>query len=259
MAHLQVIKEFSIVSISLIFIGLTFMFFVCCTQYEIEESPRPELEEIQGESFVIGNGQARSFVKVDKNQNLVSLGVGISETALDKLQVTEQHSFSFLIDMPEIGGSSPVDHIALDWMYNEQYSEQAKPTHLGVQFYTIMLAERLSIVANEEERPEVYSEFIPKNFVPFTETKEGSGTYWMEESILKTDETDYNHSVIFRSHNGELTFVEPAISIDFLRSKKSIHSSVSSSVEFGKTEFSYEKYVVYFDEQTREYVVSILF
>ena len=258
MTHLQTIKEFSAVNLGLIFIGVAFMLFVCCTQYEIGEGPKAELEEILGKATILGNGHVKAFVKVDESQNLTSIGVRISETALDEIQVTKQHSFSYLIDLPEVEGFAPFDHIALDWIFNEQNSQDIKPTHLGVQFYTIMLAERL-LITEDEENPHADAALIPKNYSPSRETKEGAGTYWTDMNIVKNEEIDYNHSVLYGSHSGELTFVAPTVSIDFLRSKKAIHSSVSSAVELGKTEFSYEEYVVYFDEQTREYIVSILF
>ena len=70
--------------------------------------------DFYGESVVVGNGTAQTWVVLDDGGRPTSVGLTISETALSGLP-TDPMPVEYRLSRPKEASATPFDHVTLDW------------------------------------------------------------------------------------------------------------------------------------------------
>lgn len=179
--------------------------------------------EVDGPAVSVGNGTAQSFVL--QHDNIVTtVGIKLSDGALDGLPADMSE---WKLAMPNDASAPPWDHMTLDW--NPQGHE---PTpiygvpHFDFHFYLISDAQQAAIAGGPDSTP-VASQFIPQDYASQVISVPGMGVHWADTLSAEFHGTPFTETFIYGFYQGQMVFVEPMITRDFLAS----HPDVSSPVK----------------------------
>lgn len=249
------------------------------------EAPEASSEEIDaaeaftlsyGESIPLGEGTMRTYV-VHGPDGPTELGVALSEAAVDGLPpdgaeggvtMPDGHStFPMPLGLPA-DNPTPFVHVMVDWnpAGHEPPGVYNLP-HFDFHFYTVGPEFVMAIdptdpefMAKAENAPPASQ--IPAGYVipegllpvPFM------GTHWVDpnspELRVENPET-FTHTFIYGSWDGALTFAEPMITVDFLRSREPVSQPVAVAEAYDPAGYYPTSYSIGFDEQSGEYRVAL--
>lgn len=233
--------------------ALTGAFTGCKDDDSDTELPR---DIVYGPEVNVGNGKARSFIKVDNSGTLSSIGFTLSKMALEGLPHEEE---SYLIALPEEKGKTPYDFISLDWASHGHSPEGIyNVPHFDMHFYMISQTEKAGILhpSDEIERlPE--AKFLPPTY--FSQPGEGvpqMGKHWVDATAPELQGKPFTATFIYGSYDGEVIFHEPMISHSWLLTKPDTTMNIPQPQAFQKSGLYPAKYSVVFDDAKQEYQIS---
>ena len=216
-----------------------------------------------GKEIAIGNGKAKAWVETDHLGNPSSIGVTLTEKALENLPHEHGDNLapaSFTLQLPQEKMKTPFDHITLDW--NEHGHEPVniydKP-HFDLHFYMITEQERSAISANDpksEEFPE--AKYLPTPYVPVPGSVPQMGKHWVDPYSTEFEENGtFSKTFIIGSYNKIVTFYEPMLTLDYLKTKPDATVQIPQPEAFQKTGYYPLKYSIKFNEEKQEYTISL--
>ena len=185
-----------------------------------------------GEVLPMGNGVAWAWVEYDGAEKPVSLGVSFTETALEGLPEkaisAEKYSCEYILLLPQ-KGLEPYTHIGLDW----NPAGHVPPgiydlPHFDVHFFIITPEERDRITlegkdlerANKKPEPQ----YIPGDYIlPEGTGYPRAGVHWIDPKAPEFNKQQFMYTFIYGTYDGRLTFLEPMVTFQFLRSKQNVY------------------------------------
>lgn len=230
------------------------------TQVEIEEEDQPAAETFKGESKPLGDGIAYSWVTLDAEKNPSAIGVNFTKPALSGLPEIE--IVEYVIPLPEEASATAYDHIGIDW--NPAGHEPQgiyDSAHFDVHFYMIGPEERDRITATEEDvaalekKPE--PEFIPEGYVPTPGGVPRMGVHWIDPSAPEFSGQPFGETFIYGFYDGEMVFVEPMVTIDYLKSKPEITKPLKLPESYPANAYYSTNYSIRYSEVTEEYTIAL--
>lgn len=229
-----------------------------------------------GDPTPLGNGTIRTYV-VAGPDGPVELGVALSETALDGLPadgaeggvlMPDGHStFQMALGLPA-ENPTPFVHVMVDW--NPAGHEPAgvyNLPHLDFHFYTVGPD---AVMAIDPADPDFMAK--AQNAPPATHLPAGyvvpegllpvpfMGTHWVDPNspeLRMENPATFTHTFIYGSWDGALTFVEPMITVDFLRSREPLNQPVAVAEAYDPAGYYPTSYSVGFDQEAGEYRVAL--
>lgn len=227
----------------------------------------PKERTIVGETESIGAGQARSWVRLDRDGNPVAVGVTLSEGALKELPKEPppgEEGIGISLELPAEASSTAFKHIWLN--FNPHGHPPAKiydVAHFDFHFYMISDAEREAITATGEGQvkgnrqsaaefvPEGYS-FIPDSTVP------RMGAHWVNPLGRELNGQPFTTTFLFGSYDGRLIFAEPMITKSFLEAKTNVTELIKLPKSYERRGAYYPtKYSIRYDAAAKEYTVAL--
>lgn len=162
----------------------------------------------------VGDGTARTWVKVSKDAKPLSIGINVTEEAVASLQ--GKPSEVFLLELPEQGALTPFRTVTLDWNMMGHPEVYFVP-HFDAHFYMISNAERLQIAAG----PHVHAPEFAMNYMPATYTSgmfavPQMGVHWEDQSEPQHHEGNFTRTLIYGAYQDEVIFYEPMFTVDYL-------------------------------------------
>lgn len=231
-----------------------------CRDIQFAVFQQASADMVSGDSTVLGNGIAKTWIKLDEGGNPGSIGISLSEDALTGLP-TELDFYGFTLALPETASAlTPFKHVYLNWepVGHEPPGIYDVP-HFDFHFYTTTIAERQSIIVD----PEICERMLLEELVPTEYTKipgcvPQMGAHWIDDNATEFHGAPFASTFIYGSYDGEVIFLEPMITKAFLETKPSFSAAIRQPRLYLKRGLFYPTtYSVTYDSKNREYQVSL--
>ena len=209
-----------------------------------------------GAAVKLGDGTAKSFVKLNAAGNPDEVGVAISETAFNSLP---QSGANLVLDFPAEGAKTLYKHVFLNFLHGGHepvgiYSFD----HFDVHFYTIPSSLRESIVSPTDER---MFKFPAQGLLPGTYVPAGPvptmGMHWADSTAVEFKGQPFTATLIYGSLDGNITFHEPMVTTELMKKKTTTHYTIKQATKFGTAGYYPNAYSVRFNEADKQYEVVL--
>lgn len=230
----------------ILLVGFVFMCFSC----DKEEFTGNNLEKSNGTSksnatlilngpeIAVGNGLVHSWISLDSYKKPIEIGIELTSGTFENLPDKSDFKKPVNIPLPKYAlEATAFNHIGLNWS-PENFStiEGFKEAHFDVHFYLISESKRLSIPEWSEETDPKFSNYPPKYAMPFDYSpiikRSGSfatiGRYWLSDTQMGASLN--NHTIAMGTFDGSLVFIDPVVTLNFLKSEKKVNDSFSQAV-----------------------------
>jgi hypothetical protein len=217
---------------------------------------------IENESQALGNGTVRTYVALDGQNYPQEVGVIITATALAGLPHEATEVF---LPLPFQAVATAIDHIALDWRPHGHDPEPIYGSaHFDIHAYTITPEEREAITAQGADLEKAYKtpapEYIPAGYVLAPDSAEPRmGAHWVNPTSAEFQghPHGFDHTLIYGFYNGEIAFIEPMVSLDFLARQQNFEGAFAVPESYAKKGLYPTRYRVAYNEATQEYTVAL--
>jgi hypothetical protein len=217
---------------------------------------------IEGETQPLGNGTVRTYVALDSQNYPQEVGVIITAAALAGLP---QEGTELLLPLPFQTATTAIDHIALDWRPHGHDPEPIYGSaHFDIHAYTITPAEREAITAQGADLEKAYKtpapEYIPAGYVLAPDSAEPRmGAHWADPTSAEFQghPHGFDHTLIYGFYNGEVAFIEPMVSLDFLASQEDFEGEFAVPESYAQKGLYPKRYRIAFNAATQEYTVAL--
>jgi hypothetical protein len=214
----------------------------------------PNLAISYGNFVSVGNGKARSFISKNLDGSVKEVGFKFTEEALSGLP--EQNT-AFVLPMPA-DNKTQIDHISFDYSVHGHGPEHIYDvSHFDVHYYMITEQEQNSITLTDPKidiLPPASS--IPKNYIPGPNEAK-MGKHWVDSTSHEFHGKDFTTTFVYGSYNGKFTFLEPMISVNYLKTKPNVMLGVTSLASVQQTGLYPQQYAILWEKERREYTVSL--
>ncbi|HTG66403.1 MAG TPA: hypothetical protein VL859_08520 [Flavobacterium sp.] len=212
----------------------------------------------KGPEKQLGYGKVRSWISVTKSGNPNEIGIEITPEAFKNLtdeddkKIPADHSTIIVPLHLKAKQLTPFDHIGLNWNPHGHVPEGVFDVpHFDIHFYMISVADQMAIPAYSEETDAAFNNYPPDGYMPadyFTPPGEATaepqmGKHWLPANL--PDFLPFSKIMIYGSYNGNVIFVEPMITLEYLLSNVDSSTDYSQPNLFQKPGNYPTKYNVY--------------
>jgi hypothetical protein len=226
-----------------------------------------------GNKVILGMGQIRTYVTLDGTGKPLDVGVEFSESAINTVDMPMKHMGmdKMTYDLhfhPNATKNLPYEHVSLDWAMMGHGPEGVYDVpHFDIHFYMISAAQQMEIITDRTYPvgPDAFAfkgpVTVPLSYFPgpFVEMM---GTHWINKQefiSLITGAEQFKHTFIYGTHDNELIFLEPMITLATLRSKQSILVDIDQPEQYPiQNRYYANQYAVSFNAKTKMHRVSLL-
>lgn len=227
----------------------------------IDASIVEEADREFGPAISVGNGTVRSYVEKDGDGMPVAVGVAISEAATDGL--ASGHDHTNVLELPAVEGI-PFRHITFGWNPAGHPPERVydRP-HFDVHFFTISDEQRRAIVPERPDFAELGNRLPAEPFRPVGYMADphgpipGMGLHWIDPQTPELNGVVFTETLLFGSWDGELIFIEPMITRDWLLSKPRLAEPLAMPARVPVAGLWPTLWSATFDEERREYRIEL--
>ena len=217
----------------------------------------PTAGTFYGPTSPLGNGTARSFVKVGPAGNPTAVGVVFTEKALE-LAGLPRTNREFLLPLPSQGLTTPFTHVTLDWnpAGHPPPGVYTLP-HFDVHFYMLTPAERAAITgASGAETPA--PQFIPTDYVSIPGVVPTQGVHWFDPTSPEFQPGGtFTRTFIYGFYKGKMNFMEPMVTRDFLLTKPNVSVPLKLPAAYPKPGRYPTRYSITYDAGTKAYTIAL--
>jgi len=219
-----------------------------------------------GEPVAVGQGHARVLVVTGTGGTPTSVHVVLDDRALEGLPAdrSDQHTWAYVLPMPTTGPRTGYDHVGLDWEAaghppNGVYTVP----HFDVHFYLIGSAEQDAVTFNGPDRERMLAppdaSLVPPGYaVPPDTAVERMGLHGIDLAGGEFHGKPFTHSFLYGYYAGRLVFVEPMITLAFLRANGDVTAPVRTPSAYSLPGYYPTRYRVGYDRDRKEYHVALL-
>jgi hypothetical protein len=242
---------------------------------------RDETREIHGKREKLGDGSARTYVILggERKQVPIEIGVVLDKRALEGLPTSapggpEPH-YEHLLELPKHHGTQ-FQFVELDWNQagHEPPGVYTVP-HFDFHFYTISLAERNSIDPSDPQFAAKANNvptgpYVPPFYIvpgpPAAVAVPHMGVHWLDvrspelQGLLGNPSAyrPFTKTFIYGSWNGRLTFFEPMITLEYLRSRPNVVTPIPQPARYPQPGYYPTGYRVTYDAHAREHRIGLV-
>lgn len=218
-----------------------------------------------GDRVAVGHGHARVIVATNGAGEPTSVGVAFDRRVLDGLPTATatQMEWEYVLPMPVGAPASGYDHVALDWnpVGHPPQGVYTVP-HFDVHFYTIGAAERQAVSFRGSDavahRVSPDATLVPKGFViPPDTAVEHMGLHGVNPNGPEFHGKPFTHTFIYGYDSGRLIFVEPMVSVAFLKTLSDVTMPVAVPAAYSTPGYYPTRYRIGFDPARGEYRVAL--
>jgi hypothetical protein len=220
-----------------------------------------------GKAVRLGNGTAHTFVRASASGKPVSIGVVLTEKALEGLPTAAKGAsvdFPFRLPMPVKGPKTVVDHVVVNWESQGHPPQKVYDVpHFDFHFYLSSPAYQSKVsFKNDAESgdpgQQPAAEMLAAGYVvpPGTAVPK-MGVHAINPASPEFNGQPFTSTFIYGYHNKQLTFLEPMASLDFLKTKPAFSAPVNRPSQYPKAGAYPSSYSLRYDNATRSYEVSL--
>ncbi|WP_460622718.1 DUF5602 domain-containing protein [Hymenobacter tenuis] len=226
-----------------------------------DDDNQPDPTTTYGDTVTIGNGSARSFITTSPDGAPTEVGMRITEAGLTGLPTTDTNPPAwYMLPLPATAAKIPFNHVSFDWNpHGHDPAQIYDSPHFDVHFYTMPMNERMQIAPNDpkgEIAPE--SKYIPTGYVAGPGVVPMMGKHWINPAGHEFHGEQFTQTLIYGSYNGNVTFIEPMITLAYLQSKTTETFDLPQPQAVAQTGLYYPtKYTIGYDAAAKEYTVKL--
>lgn len=220
----------------------------------------------KGPEVKVGNGKVRSWIKITHKDQPLELGLEFTPGALENLPDEEVEGVSPQWDIPfhqKVKDVTPFDHLTLNWNPHGHPDAFFGAQHFDFHFYMMTEAERMAIPEWSPATDVFFNTYPPAGYMPAnyvappgaTAAVPAMGKHWLP--MPPTSFLPFTHVMILGSYNGHFNFIEPMITLDYLKSGQSVSKDYTQPLKFEKEGNYPTKYNGRTDETTDHRFVSL--
>jgi uncharacterized protein len=240
-------------------------------------STEPAARIVYGPSQPLGQGTARVYVTLDDAGNPSSLGVALSEGAMNGLPQTPlpgggMSAANLILALPQEAKATGFDHAMLDWnpMGHEPAMVYTLP-HFDFHFYTASEATQMAILPSDPEYAAKLDKMPAESYRPAGDIKLPGGVpmmgaHWADPTSPELqpppNNKTFTRTFLYGSYDGHFIFWEPMITKVHIESVKSVAGNAIATPI--KLPASYEKpgyypttYTIQWSAAAREYRIAL--
>lgn len=205
----------------------------------------------------LGNGVARAWVSENRNGDPVSVGVSLSEKALENLPADPTQ---FVLIFPKNKGKNFYTHVLLDWNPQGHEPEHVYDVpHFDIHFYIIPNEDRMAIGPNDfvQFANAPASQYVPYKYLQLPGGVPQMGAHWVDLLSPELNGGSFTKTFILGSYDGYFIFWEPMITRDYLLSQPDDIVSIRQPSAFQRDGFYPTQYIVSYSSSPKEYTVAL--
>lgn len=243
-----------------------------------DETTEPATAKIAyGPAQSLGQGTARVYVTLDNAGKPVSLGIALSEGALNALPQTPlpgggMSAANLILALPQEAKVTGFDHAMLDWnpMGHEPDMVYTLP-HFDFHFYTVSEAAQMAILPTDPQYAAKLDKLPAEAYRPVGNIKLPGGVpmmgaHWIDPTSPELqpppNNKTFTRTFLYGSYDGHFIFYEPMITKVHIESLKTVAgNSVTAAI---KLPTSYEtpgyyptQYTLQWNAAAKEYRIAL--
>ncbi len=221
----------------------------------------------EGKAVSIGEGTARTVVHTDGDGKLLSIAVNFTPGMLAGLPAAtqgEESDFRYFLPMPATGPKTVFDHVLIDWeALGHPPPHVYDVPHFDFHFYLIGRSEQDKISfrgpndsADPEQQPA--ADLLPPGYaIPPGTAVPRMGVHAIDPAAPEFHDQPFTATFIYGYFDKQQIFVEPMVSLAFLKSKPSFSAPVVRPRSYGKPGLYPSVYGVKYDSAHDLYEVTL--
>lgn len=222
-----------------------------------------KLNVFKGPQVQYGSGKARSWISIDAEGKPVELALVFTHEVFDDLEILPTDNSTTVLPLHKKAKEvTPFEHLGVNWSHHGHLPVFLVP-HFDLHFYMITNEERLAIPEYSVETDALFNLYPPEGYMPsnyFTPPGQGSvypqmGKHWLPLNLA--DYLPFSKIMVLGTYNGEFTFIEPMVTVDYLLSGPNFSASFSQPEYFQESTYYPTVYNIYEDTKTGDIVVSL--
>lgn len=199
----------------------------------------------KGPEVQVHDGKAWTWGQLNANGNPERLGITINDAAINSLPIggTSGHEHGgdnnwILKFNPKL--ATPFDHVGLDWnpAGHEPEPIYGKP-HFDFHFYMMSEADVASIPPYEVDSSKFKNwpapDYFPAGYFNAGGGVPQMGAHWVDPSSPEFNGQPFTQTFIYGSYNGQVTFYEPMITLEFLKNTSSFERAIPQPAKVQKS------------------------
>jgi hypothetical protein len=220
----------------------------------------------EGKSVRIGHGTAHTITRTDANGNLTAIGVAFTRGALDGLPAATKTTtdFPYLLPMPVKGPKTVVDHVVINWEAAGHPPPHVYDVpHFDFHFYLVSRADQMNVAFDNESQSSDPSQqpaaaLLPAGYVvPPGTALSKMGVHAVNPAAAEFHGQPFTATFIYGYYNKRQTFLEPMVSLAYLKSQPSFAAPVVRPASYGKRGAYPTSYSVNYDAAHKLYRVML--
>jgi len=202
-----------------------------------------------------GDGTVRTYVVRDSRGAPTSIGVELSESALQGPPTTKT---MLHIPFPKEADDTQYTFVMFDWNPAGHVPDHVYTVpHFDFHFYMTKQDDVMAIQAGPD--PIVAeSRFVPKNYIsPGNESFPAMGVHPVDATSGEFNGKTFDQTFIWGFSRGQIQFIEPMITKAFLETKPDFRAPIAIPARHAAPGYYPTEYRVYWKPETKEYRVAL--
>lgn len=215
-------------------------------------------KEFKGKVQIVGRGRMYSWFRIDPKGRPMSVGVSLDAACLNSLSDTAEQ---WVLPLPqEAVAATGIDHVGINWnpMGHLPPGIYDKP-HFDFHFYLENERERAEFTSEDAAARAPEADLVPAGYVMAPGSFEnGQGMHFADLESGEFHGRGFGHSFIFGFYDGRMTFMEPMVSMDYLRSQDSDYGEVHQPQVYPRQGMYFPHgYSVTYDKKHKRYLIAL--
>jgi hypothetical protein len=215
-----------------------------------------------GPAVQVWNGEAHTFITLDKNGNPSAIGMRLSADALNGLPAKGDPAMGgelpgIMLNLPAETASSGFDHCEIDWNPegHEPLFAYGVP-HFDFHFYLISQQEQSQVIPGPDTVT-VAPQYIPKDYVSGMMAVPDMGTHWSDTTAPEFNGQPFTATFIYGFYHGNMTFLEPMVTKAYLETHPDFTLPVKQPQAYQRHGYYPSTMHVFYDDHHNEYVIQL--
>ena len=210
---------------------ILFIAIAAVTLTSFTEPGRPKKGQIvKGTEVQVHGGKAWTWIQTNKQGNPERIGITLTDQVLNSVPVGGGNGHGhmegnhWVIKFPGKAGITPFDHVGMHWNPSGHEPETIYTVpHFDFHFY-ISTPEEVTEIGTYEMDSVRFKNLPSVDYFPAKYVNPGAvtavpqmGSHWLDVTSGEFQGKPFTETLIYGSFDGKVTFIEPMITLDFLK------------------------------------------
>ncbi len=223
-------------------------------------APASATETFYGLDQKLGNGIARTWVTMADNNRPESIGIILSETALQGLPDQETEA---VLEFPAQAEVAGFKHAVVNWNPHGHVPPGVYDVpHFDFHFYCINDAARRAIMPTDHNYERHLAnnpaaEYLPSAYMKAPGGVPQMGAHWVDKEAPEFNGGTFTRTFIYGSYNGKVTFLEPMITMAYLQTHPDVMVPIPAPAKYATPGYYPLAYTIAYDGAKRAYAIGL--